>query len=536
MSATASAWLSCRSQPACCAGPGGLTRPFGQATATVSPLRGGQRLGGAKHDAARTLLDDGGVLSARVLRPGVERRLPQRNRLGQCDARLGLIDGEGPAGAGGVPIELVVVGEEADLPRGAIGDDVFVPAGAEKPIGAADADPDAVAQPFRGPVFRAAVAGDGPDLEADLDARAVLARVGGRKSRKMPRRISLPSACTAIVSMTARSPLRSTVTSLTKRRMRSTAPAGPSAASSTTERQRNPSDRDHGLLPGNATWGAAASAAVLELEERLLLEAERARQQHIGERLDADVEVAHGAVVVAPRHLDLVLDVRKLVLQIEEILVGLELWISLRQRHQPTERARQRPLRRRLPADIAGGDAGGALPGHVLEQAALVRRIRLYGLDQVGDQVGAPAQLHVDAAPALAHDVALADEPVEDDDGVHQRRGRRRRRRSIPSRESCSVVDGKDPIARQACLGLNRADRTVGRMWDSRVPPAIGSTALPCPAILVYTAPARGAAASAPARRTRKCAPFFCARMSALVPDEWPNTAKSEPPCPLVNP
>ena len=168
--------------------PAGLLRRAGRAHQALRPGHGdgqpvarGQRLGGAEHDAARTLLDDGGVLSARALRPGVERRLPQRNRLGQCDARLGLIDGEGPAGAGGVPIELVVVEEEADLPRGAIGDDVFVPAGAEKAIGTADADPDAVAQSFRGPVFRGAVAGDGTDLEADLDARAVLAGVGGRK-------------------------------------------------------------------------------------------------------------------------------------------------------------------------------------------------------------------------------------------------------------------------------------------------------------------------------------------------------------------
>ena len=60
-------------------------------------------------------------------------------------------------------------------------------------------------------------------------------------------------------------------------------------------------------------------------------------------------------------------------------------------------------------------------------------------------------------------------------------------------------------------------------MWDSRVPPAIGSTTLPCPLILVYTAPARGAAASAPARRTRKCAPFFLCAHVFLAPDEWPN-------------
>jgi hypothetical protein len=50
----------------------------------------------------------------------------------------------------------------------------------------------------------------------------------------MPRRIWFPSASTRIVSVTARSPLRSTSTSLTKRRMRSTACAGPAAATATT--------------------------------------------------------------------------------------------------------------------------------------------------------------------------------------------------------------------------------------------------------------------------------------------------------------
>ena len=43
-----------------------------------------------------------------------------------------------------------------------------------------------------------------------------------------------------------------------------------------------------------------------------------------------------------------------------------------------------------------------------------MRRIALHGLDQIGNEVGAPAQLHVDAAPALAHHVAHANQAVED--------------------------------------------------------------------------------------------------------------------------
>ena len=75
----------------------------------------------------------------RALRAGIDRGLAERHALRQCDARLGLLDGEGPAGTGGVPVELVIVREKPDLPRGAIANDISVLAGREHPFGAADA-------------------------------------------------------------------------------------------------------------------------------------------------------------------------------------------------------------------------------------------------------------------------------------------------------------------------------------------------------------------------------------------------------------
>jgi hypothetical protein len=47
------------------------------------------------------------------------------------------------------------------------------------------------------------------------------------------------------------------------------------------------------------------------------------------------------------------------------------------------------------------GDArtGGAPGGYVFEHAALMRRVRLDRLDQVGDEIAAPLELDVDAAP-----------------------------------------------------------------------------------------------------------------------------------------
>ena len=117
----------------------------------------------------------------------------------------------------------------------------------------------------------------------------------------------------------------------------------------------------HDLAPGKLICGAAACGAASGSKKWLFLEAGSARDQHIGKRLDADVEVAHGAVVVAPRHLQLILDLGELGLQLEEILVGLELRIGLGHRHQLAERALQGARRRGLVADAARGDARGAL-------------------------------------------------------------------------------------------------------------------------------------------------------------------------------
>src|SRR6266540_3540213 len=123
--AIAKARLSWSHQPASRAPPGGSTTPFCHAAATVSPLYGG---------------------SERVVRAGVERTLTERHRLGQADARFGDIDREGPAGAGGVPIELVEAGIEGDLARGAVADHVLVRPGIERAIRLPDPQADPVPQ------------------------------------------------------------------------------------------------------------------------------------------------------------------------------------------------------------------------------------------------------------------------------------------------------------------------------------------------------------------------------------------------------
>ena len=66
----------------------------------------------------------------------------------------------------------------------------------------------------------------------------------------------------------------------------------------------------------------------------------------------------------------------------------------------------------------AAGDRLGAQFGNVAEQAVLVGGIALDGFDQVGDQIGAAAQLHVDAAPALRHEVLVADQAIVSPDQI----------------------------------------------------------------------------------------------------------------------
>ena len=149
---------------------------------------------------------------------------------------------------------------------------------------------------------------------------------------------------------------------------------------------------------------------------------QRAGDQRTRKRLDRDVEIAHRAVVVAARHLQLIFDVGQLVLQFEKVLVGLELRVGLRQRKQPAERGLQGAGRCRLPVHVAGRDARGAGSGHLFEHPALVRRVGLDGLDQIGNEVGAPAQLDVDPAESLAHHVTQPNQPVVDHDRIDRDR------------------------------------------------------------------------------------------------------------------
>lgn len=217
-----------------------------------------QRRGGAEDDAPRLLLDDGSVPALRALRPGVERGLAERHALRQRDARLGLLDGKGPAGAGGVPIELIVVREKSDLPGRAIANDVGVLPARQQSLGAAYAHAHAVRQRLRDEGLRCTIAGDGLDVEPNLDAQAVAGGIPGRK---------IPQDATADLPPFGFHPDGLGHRKLAVALDRSVADelqdafqrgSGHACGKEQKECDREPAHHDHGRLCGKATTGAAA--------------------------------------------------------------------------------------------------------------------------------------------------------------------------------------------------------------------------------------------------------------------------------------
>ena len=102
----------------------------------------------------------------------------------------------------------------------------------------------------------------------------------------------------------------------------------------------------------------------LGVEEVALGEAEHAGDQHSREGLDAGVVVEHGGVVMLARERDLVLGGGQLLLELEDVLIGLELRVVLDDREQRAQRAGQRVLRGGLLGGTLGasGDCGSTKP------------------------------------------------------------------------------------------------------------------------------------------------------------------------------
>ena len=122
-----------------------------------------------------------------------------------------------------------------------------------------------------------------------------------------------------------------------------------------------------------------------------------------------------------------------------EVLGGAELRVRLGDGEQSPERRAEHRVRLGRRLRPGGAHDRGAGPRHLVEDLALVRGVPLDGLDEVRDEVGAPAQLDVDVRPARLGLVADADEAVvriDDVQAEHDEDGERdpqheRHRRSL---------------------------------------------------------------------------------------------------------
>jgi len=154
-----------------------------------------------------------------------------------------------------------------------------------------------------------------------------------------------------------------------------------------------------------------------EIEELLLAKSESAGEQRCREPLDAGIVFLHRVVEEASRRRDLVLEIGELHLQLLEILVGLQVGIGLGQREDLTQRAGQCILGRALLRRALCRHRGVAGLDHRLERAALMGRVAFHGLDQVGDEIVALLELHIDVREGLVDPLPQRYQAVVDRDG-----------------------------------------------------------------------------------------------------------------------
>ena len=110
---------------------------------------------------------------------------------------------------------------------------------------------------------------------------------------------------------------------------------------------------------------------------------------------------------------DLRLGADELLLQREEVLVRLEVRIVLHDGQQLAEPGGDLVLGVGLVRDALGSDRSRPGLGDAFEELALVGGVALHGLDEVGDQVGAPTELDVDLGPAVLDPGPKPHQPVE---------------------------------------------------------------------------------------------------------------------------
>ena len=133
-----------------------------------------------------------------------------------------------------------------------------------------------------------------------------------------------------------------------------------------------------------------------------------------GNRRDRRIEIADDGVVVAPGVLHRVFDRGELRLQIPETTRRLKLRIGFDRNRQSAQCVREARF------GLSAGRRSGALRSdgfrsgrsHRIECFLLVRGVTLHGGHEIGHQIGATLQLHVDVGPRVLGPHAKGDQAV----------------------------------------------------------------------------------------------------------------------------
>ena len=156
----------------------------------------------------------------------------------------------------------------------------------------------------------------------------------------------------------------------------------------------------------------------LGLEELTLGEAQRPGDEDVREDLEGVVEFQDRRVVVLAGERDLVLGRGQLLLQRENVLVGLERRVVLDDGEERAQCSGQDVLGLGLSgrALCARGDGTGARLGDLRQDALLEVHVALDRVDEIRDQVMATLELDLDLGVGLIDAIALRYETVVDPD------------------------------------------------------------------------------------------------------------------------
>ena len=168
-----------------------------------------------------------------------------------------------------------------------------------------------------------------------------------------------------------------------------------------------------------------AFRGIFDLKEFGGLEAKHAGEDDVGKHFASRV-VGHDAVVVGlTGEGDFVFSRSEFLGELHHILVGLEIGVLLGDDHEAGERATQAGLGREqaFHGVAIGGVGGGRLSGgggdvarldDGFERGALVLHVALGGFDEVGNEIVAALELHVDLSVGVFETVAQGDEGIVD--------------------------------------------------------------------------------------------------------------------------